>query len=573
MTAGKDSERVHGVGNSPDASLRAYERDKFAIAAILRAAAAMAPKDARDWRQRVDNLFARLAEDRFNVVFVGRFSRGKTSLMNAILGTDHLPTGIVPLTSVITTVGYGTTENVTLHFRGRSLDEDVSLDDLPQYITQAGNPGNARGIETAEIRLRAEILRRGFLLVDTPGLGSAIAENTRTTEGFLAEADAFVLVSSYESPLSEEEMRVLRAAMASGRTVFVIINKQDLSDPRGRGETLSYVHEQLRSAFGQNGPKVFSVSAHQAIEGKRSADGTRVVESGITAIEEALVDFVVNHKRIELLRNACARAVGLLQELADQDLVAQMQELTERVVGDRTEGHTSAVEATVVPGLRQLRTCEVCQAVSQALWDFLRKFQYDISINRDAQRRLAEAGGLCSFHTWQYESLASPYGTCTGYPTLLDRIAASLRDAASVTDRATAGSRMRALLPARNRCAACDVRAEIETRAICELASRLAMNANALDSLSALCLPHLAMLSAALSDEEVVRRLLKQEALLLERLSEDMQRNALKQDGTRRFLASTEEETAAERALLILAGHRNVDFVCEEPRTSARNLS
>jgi hypothetical protein len=36
--------------------------------------------------------------------------------MNAILGTDRLPTGIVPLTSVITSVGYGTKEQVILQF-------------------------------------------------------------------------------------------------------------------------------------------------------------------------------------------------------------------------------------------------------------------------------------------------------------------------------------------------------------------------------------------------------------------------------------------------------------------------
>jgi predicted GTPase len=52
-------------------------------------------------------LAARLAEDRFNLLLVGRFSRGKSTLMNALLGSDSLPTGIVPITSVITTVRYG----------------------------------------------------------------------------------------------------------------------------------------------------------------------------------------------------------------------------------------------------------------------------------------------------------------------------------------------------------------------------------------------------------------------------------------------------------------------------------
>lgn len=49
----------------------------------------------------------RLAQDRFNLVTVGRFSRGKSSLMNALLETNRLPMGVVPITSVITMVQHG----------------------------------------------------------------------------------------------------------------------------------------------------------------------------------------------------------------------------------------------------------------------------------------------------------------------------------------------------------------------------------------------------------------------------------------------------------------------------------
>ena len=171
-------------------NLQEYERVKFELAEILRT---VAWDPAQLLRRR--NLFARLAEDRFNLAVVGRFSRGKSSLMNAILGSERLPTGVVPLTSVITTVTYGSQERVTLHFRGTSLFEDIRLDELPAYITERGNPGNRRGIEVAEVQLTAAILRHGFHFIDTPGMGSSIIENTRTTEAFIPEADALILVS------------------------------------------------------------------------------------------------------------------------------------------------------------------------------------------------------------------------------------------------------------------------------------------------------------------------------------------------------------------------------------------
>ena len=88
-----------------------YEQYKFAIADFLRRATPAAA-DSNAWRARTGPVFTRLAEDRFNLVLVGRFSRGKSSLVNAILGMDRLPTGIVPLTSVITSVSYGSVERV-----------------------------------------------------------------------------------------------------------------------------------------------------------------------------------------------------------------------------------------------------------------------------------------------------------------------------------------------------------------------------------------------------------------------------------------------------------------------------
>ena len=51
----------------------------------------------------------RVAEDRFNLVVLGEFKRGKSTLINALLERDILPVGVVPLTSVVTAIGAGDT--------------------------------------------------------------------------------------------------------------------------------------------------------------------------------------------------------------------------------------------------------------------------------------------------------------------------------------------------------------------------------------------------------------------------------------------------------------------------------
>ncbi len=263
-----------GASNGgPDMDLRGYEQSKVAIAETFRSAGTSFPDDQANREQRLQGLFARLAEDRFNLVVVGRFSQGKTSLMNAILGTDRLPTGILPLTSVITTVTYGTKELAVLKYDSRRRTEEIPIETLPQYITQQGNPGNIRQIKTAEVQLPAELLRRGFYFVDTPGLGSVIVENTLTTEAFLPEADAFLLVTSYDSPLSNEEVRFFKAASSSGRHIFVVLNKHDTVSTAERQTVLAFVREQLQIFFGRSTPQLFSVSSTESLDARRLHEG------------------------------------------------------------------------------------------------------------------------------------------------------------------------------------------------------------------------------------------------------------------------------------------------------------
>ena len=554
--------------------LRDYEQRKFAIAEVLRAASLLVSDDRTDLRECLRELFARLAEDRFNLVVVGRFSRGKTSLMNAILGTDRLPTGIAPLTSVITTVTYGSREQVVLKYENRLLDKEIPIDSLPQYITQKGNPGNVHRIKTAEVQLPAEMLRRGLYFVDTPGLGSVIVENTLTTEAFLPEADAFLIVSSYESPLSEEEMRFFKAGASSGRRIFVVLNKHDMVSRDDRELVLAFVREQLQPIFEHSTPQLFSVSSLDGLEAKRSRDQLRLAASGIPEVEKQLVSFLLKEKSTEFLLRMCDRVREFLQELPHSaetvGLIDQIGTLAGKLdatwKGDRADTFADATAA--FPNLHRLASCEICAHVAERLWDFLCRYQYDLIVSHDEQARFASRGGFCPFHTWQYGSVASPYGICTGHPVLVDRLAAALRDSASTASvRGALLAKIKSLVPTQEDCALCEVRDKAEREAIEATAKELTEDrVHALSTASGFCLPHFVMLVAAIPDDDVVRQIIDRQAVILQRFAEDMRRYSLKHDAVRRYLASQEETAVAERALLLLAGRRNVNF---SPGTSS----
>ncbi len=61
---------------------------------------------------------------------------------------------------------------------------------LEEYVTEAANPGNRLGINHVEVASPAEILSRGVVLIDTPGIGSTFRHNTEATLNFLPQCDA-----------------------------------------------------------------------------------------------------------------------------------------------------------------------------------------------------------------------------------------------------------------------------------------------------------------------------------------------------------------------------------------------
>jgi hypothetical protein len=145
MTATVPSESI-GVPNRISTDLSEYERTKFELADIVRDASARVSRNTDPIYADFLDLFARLGENRFNLVVAGRFSRGKTSPMNAILRLDRLPTGIAPLTSVITTVGYGSSESVQIEPQRGGLPFTIRMEEIAHYITE-------RGIRTLKVSI------------------------------------------------------------------------------------------------------------------------------------------------------------------------------------------------------------------------------------------------------------------------------------------------------------------------------------------------------------------------------------------------------------------------------------
>jgi len=105
------------------------------------------------------------------------------------------------------------------------LRETIDLGTLADYITEAGNPGNKRQVASVELAYPSSFLETGIVLIDTPGIGSTHAHNTRTTEGYLEQVDAAIVVFSVDPPITEVESEFLRRIKEEMPKLFFILNK------------------------------------------------------------------------------------------------------------------------------------------------------------------------------------------------------------------------------------------------------------------------------------------------------------------------------------------------------------
>jgi hypothetical protein len=270
--------------------------------------------DAKHAKQRVVGVKSSLAEERFNLAVLGGFKRGKSTFVNALLGADLLPTGIVPLTSIVTKIVYGEDKGALVKYQdGRG--EYIELADLGRYITEKGNPGNELKVAAVEVIFDSPKLKGGVNIVDTPGTGSTFTENTRVTHEFIEHADAGVFILSADPPIGENELDFLRLIKRSVDHMFFVQNKIDRLTEAEWREAMDFSASVIKSALGLGKVTIYPLSSKNALEAKNKGDTKLLIDSRLDAFERGLESFLVSGKGDAILHNARTRLLQVAYDM------------------------------------------------------------------------------------------------------------------------------------------------------------------------------------------------------------------------------------------------------------------
>jgi len=248
-----------------------------AIDALLDLPDGLLPSSLRD---DVTDARGRVVEHRCNVAVIGEFKRGKSTLVNALLGADVVPTGVPPLASSVTLVRHGGARRLLVRFLdGR--EEEHTPEHLPRYATEAQNPGNQLGVELTVVEMASPLLEGGLQIIDTPGIGSVHEHNTHAARTFFPRIDAAVVVLNADQPLSAAERELLATVDSMAGARIVVANRIDRLAHDDRRRVVRFLRDTLAALEGE--PEiVLTVSATEgtAIDELRRAIGR--VGAGVT---------------------------------------------------------------------------------------------------------------------------------------------------------------------------------------------------------------------------------------------------------------------------------------------------
>ena len=253
-----------------------------------------------------------LNNSEYEVVVCGEVKKGKSSLLNAIIGKEILPVDSNIATSQVFHITNSEAESFEIVFTDGS-HMSISQEQLRRYGSQVdvelkGEPSfNGRTISFIQVNTHAEFLPKGVNIVDTPGLGSLYKSHEWITQNYVSHASAVVFVLDPEKPIVKQEELFINKVLDVTPYILFVMTKIDLYTPDKVKEQLERDRDILKDIYGKRNlpaPQICPVSSMTLMDAATEDDS----DFKQANYEESLFPKMKDNLMITIYR-----AVGLLR--------------------------------------------------------------------------------------------------------------------------------------------------------------------------------------------------------------------------------------------------------------------
>ena len=272
-------------------------------------------------RFRIDSLMPQLAAceellgggGAVDVAVLGQFKAGKSSFLNGLIGAAVLPVDVLPSTAVVTRIGYGPRPWVTVHgLAGKPFD--VPLARLAEFVTERGNPANEKQVAVVDVDLPSLAPYEGIRFVDTPGLGSVFAHNTRVSRDWMPRVGAVLVAVSVNHPLSGDDLLLLNDVSSHTPEAVLLLTKADLVSAEELASVIEFTRSQATSRTGKEW-RGLPVPNRPGFEGMRE-EVAEYLRNRIAGRREEAFGEIAGHK-LHTLVAGCLEYLNLAERAAE----------------------------------------------------------------------------------------------------------------------------------------------------------------------------------------------------------------------------------------------------------------
>ncbi len=326
------------------AESRSGAENSHGEAALLRMAELASEFGAENVAADGRSVAERVSEGRFFVACLGQFKRGKSTLLNALVGEPVLPMGVVPVTTVPTIVRYGTQLSARVRFATGDWTR-IAIHEVEEYVSEEKNPENSKRVAGLEVFVPSRLLASGMCFVDTPGLGSVFSGNSSATHAFIPHVDAALVVIGADPPLAGEELILVETVARHVNDLIVVLNKADRTTDAERSAAVAFALHQLEKKLNRKIGKILEVSASERFSGcGPDRDWPQLLET-LERLDEG--------SGRTLIRSACARGrVRVSEQLLA--IVAEERHALVRPI-EESERRIATMKRTIVEAEQSMR--------------------------------------------------------------------------------------------------------------------------------------------------------------------------------------------------------------------------
>lgn len=294
----------------------------------------------------INDALKRLERDSFSIAVVGDFNRGKSTFINALLGEQILPSDILPTTAIINRITYRLIPGVKICFQdGR--EQEIAVCELTNYVTKLTEESEAVAARVKEAIVYYPLpycQDNNVEIIDTPGL-SDDTDMTSVTLSILRQCEIAIMMISAHSPFSINEQNFLtQKLLAKGirRVLFVVNGIDRFNRPEDAERVVKFIKNRIQESIQEWAeqqssseppylshfvkPKVWGISAFQALEGKQTKNMAMLAKSRFVNFECDLKTFLNQERGLILLEVAVHHIITAATEII-KTIIVQESEL------------------------------------------------------------------------------------------------------------------------------------------------------------------------------------------------------------------------------------------------------